>query len=170
MNKRIELTAVDGFSFLAYVAEPVGAVKGAVVVLQEIFGVNAHIRAVADSYAAEGYLAIAPAMFHRVKPDVERGYTLLCRITGVALPVRWRLRAVLVALYWRTLAIRMSPLHRKGLRLSGSRILTWMWVYTRPAMGLIAIIVALLMRRLPRWRASAPWYFSLRIEVNFLPL
>jgi carboxymethylenebutenolidase len=53
----------------------VGAPKGAVVVIQEIFGVNSHIRQVADGYAAEGYLAVAPTAFHRVKPGVELGYT-----------------------------------------------------------------------------------------------
>jgi carboxymethylenebutenolidase len=45
------------------------------VLLQEIFGVNSHIRSVADGYAAEGYLVVAPATFHRVKPGVELGYT-----------------------------------------------------------------------------------------------
>ncbi|RYF62629.1 MAG: dienelactone hydrolase family protein, partial [Comamonadaceae bacterium] len=75
MGQFIDLTAKDGFTFPAYVAEPSGQPKGAVVVLQEIFGVNSHIRAVADGYAAEGYLAVAPATFHRVKPGVELGYT-----------------------------------------------------------------------------------------------
>ncbi|RZL94752.1 MAG: dienelactone hydrolase family protein [Variovorax sp.] len=75
MGQFIDLTAKDGFTFPAYVAEPTGQPKGAVVVLQEIFGVNSHIRAVADGYAADGYLAVAPATFHRVKPGVELGYT-----------------------------------------------------------------------------------------------
>ena len=75
MGKTIELKAADGFLFPAYVAEPSGVPRGGVVVLQEIFGVNAHIRAVTDGYAAEGYLAVAPATFHRVKPDVQLGYT-----------------------------------------------------------------------------------------------
>ncbi len=75
MGQFINLTAADGFSFPAYVAEPAGTPKGAVVVLQEIFGVNSHIRSVADGYAAEGYLAVAPSTFHRVKPGVELGYT-----------------------------------------------------------------------------------------------
>ena len=44
-------------------------------VLQEIFGVNSHIRSVADGYAAEGYLAVAPSTFHRVKPGVDIGYS-----------------------------------------------------------------------------------------------
>jgi carboxymethylenebutenolidase len=75
MGSFVNLTAADGFAFPAYVAQPVGMPKGGVVVLQEIFGVNAHIRAVADSYAAEGYLAIAPSTFHRVQQGVELGYT-----------------------------------------------------------------------------------------------
>jgi len=70
------LTAVDGFACPAYVAQPAGAPRGAIVVVQEIFGVNAHIRAVADGYAAAGYLAVAPATFARIgKGDVELGYT-----------------------------------------------------------------------------------------------
>ena len=75
MGQFIDLTAKDGFVFPAYVAEPAGTPKGAVVVVQEIFGVNSHIRSVADGYAAEGYLAVAPATFHRVKPGVDIGYT-----------------------------------------------------------------------------------------------
>jgi carboxymethylenebutenolidase len=75
MANYIELTAADGFVFPAYEARPAGQAKGAVVVLQEIFGVNAHIRAVAEGFAADGYLALAPATFHRVKPGVELGYT-----------------------------------------------------------------------------------------------
>jgi len=68
------LTAADGFKSSAYVSEPSGAPKGAVVVLQEIFGVNSHIRGVADGYAATGYLAIAPATFDRIERGVELGY------------------------------------------------------------------------------------------------
>ena len=75
MGKMIELTSADGTRVPAYEARPTGTPKGAVVVIQEIFGVNSHIRSVVDSYAAEGYLAVAPAMFHRAKPDVELGYS-----------------------------------------------------------------------------------------------
>jgi carboxymethylenebutenolidase len=67
MGKFIDLKAADGFSFPAYLAQPQGKARGAVVVLQEIFGVNSHIRQVTDGYAADGYLAIAPATFHRVE-------------------------------------------------------------------------------------------------------
>ena len=75
MGSFVELTAVDGAKTPAYVAMPEGQARGAIVVLQEIFGVNSHIRSVADRYAAQGYVAVAPAMFARVKPDVELGYS-----------------------------------------------------------------------------------------------
>jgi len=75
MGNFIDLKSADGFVFPAYVAEPSGKPKGAIVVLQEIFGVNSHIRSVADGYAAAGYLAVAPATFQRIKPGVEMGYT-----------------------------------------------------------------------------------------------
>ena len=75
MGQMIELTAADGTRVPAYEARPSGAARGAVVVIQEIFGVNSHIRSVADGYAAEGYVAVAPAMFHRVQPGVELGYS-----------------------------------------------------------------------------------------------
>ena len=75
MGDFIELKAADGTAFAAYVAQPAGQPRGAVVVVQEIFGVNVHIRAVADGYAADGYLAVAPATFDRVKRNVDLGYT-----------------------------------------------------------------------------------------------
>jgi carboxymethylenebutenolidase len=74
MGSFTDLKSADGFVFPAYVAQPAGKAKGGLVVLQEIFGVNAHIRAVADGYAAAGYFVVAPATFHRVKPGVELGY------------------------------------------------------------------------------------------------
>lgn len=75
MGSWIELTAADGFVLPAYRADPTGRPRGAVVVVQEIFGVNDHIRKVADGFAADGYLAVAPAAFHRVRSGVELGYT-----------------------------------------------------------------------------------------------
>ncbi|MDT0139885.1 dienelactone hydrolase family protein [Acidovorax sp. PRC11] len=74
MGSFVDLASADGFKVPAWVAKPEGPARGAVVVLQEIFGVNSHIRAVADRYAAAGYLAVAPATFARVQPDVELGY------------------------------------------------------------------------------------------------
>jgi carboxymethylenebutenolidase len=75
MGQFTSLKSADGFTVSAYVAEPAGKPRGAIVVVQEIFGVNSHIRSVADRFADQGYLAVAPATFDRVKPDVELGYT-----------------------------------------------------------------------------------------------
>lgn len=70
----IELTAADSHKFSAYRTDPADAPKGAVVVLQEPYGVNSHIRKIADSFATEGYVAIAPSLFDRVQAGVELGY------------------------------------------------------------------------------------------------
>ena len=70
-----QLSAADGFTLGAYEAVPAFAPKGGIVVIQEIFGVNNHIRAVVDGYAREGYAAIAPQIFDRAERDVELGYT-----------------------------------------------------------------------------------------------
>ncbi|MEJ0006088.1 MAG: dienelactone hydrolase family protein [Steroidobacteraceae bacterium] len=75
MSEFTTLMARDGHEFSAWLAAPAGKPRGAVVVIQEIFGVNAHIRAVTDSYAAEGYVAIAPALFDRVRRGIELGYS-----------------------------------------------------------------------------------------------
>ncbi|UJW80645.1 dienelactone hydrolase family protein [Hydrogenophaga sp. SL48] len=85
MGQFVNLTAADGFVFPAYVASPSGAPKGGLVVLQEIFGVNSHIRAVADGYAADGYFVVAPSTFHRVQAGVELGYTEADMGSGMAL-------------------------------------------------------------------------------------
>ncbi|HTS93804.1 MAG TPA: dienelactone hydrolase family protein [Stellaceae bacterium] len=74
MGKMLELTASDGHKFGAYRADPAGKPKGAVVVIQEIFGVNNHIKRTTDGFAAKGYVAIAPALFDRAKKDIQLGY------------------------------------------------------------------------------------------------
>jgi carboxymethylenebutenolidase len=74
MSERITLHASDGQALGAYVAHPAGEPTAALVVVQEIFGVNAHIRSVADGYARDGFLAVAPALFDRIEPNVELGY------------------------------------------------------------------------------------------------
>jgi carboxymethylenebutenolidase len=68
------LLARDGHTFSAYLANPAGRARGALVVLQEIFGLTAYIRRVADDYAAAGYLVIAPALFDRVRRELVLGY------------------------------------------------------------------------------------------------
>ena len=75
MGKMIELTASDGQKLSAYRADPAGKPRGAIVVIQEIFGVNSHIKSVADGFAADGYVAIAPALFDRVQKNVDLGYS-----------------------------------------------------------------------------------------------
>jgi carboxymethylenebutenolidase len=80
-----DLTTADGHTVPAYVAQPSRTPLGAVVVVQEIFGVNSHIRAVADGYAQAGYLAVAPDMFHRVQTGVNLGYTPEDVQAGIAL-------------------------------------------------------------------------------------
>ena len=75
MGQNIELTAADGHRLGAYLAEPNGRPRGGIVVIQEIFGVTRHIRAVADQYAAAGWLAVAPALFDRVERNVDVPYT-----------------------------------------------------------------------------------------------
>ena len=75
MGGMIELKSADGFQLSAYRAEPAGAPVAGLVVVQEIFGVNSHIRSVCDGYAADGFLVIAPALFDRFEPGIELDYS-----------------------------------------------------------------------------------------------
>src|SRR5580698_6959076 len=75
MGLDVELIAADGHRLSAYLAEPAGKPRGGIVVIQEIFGITRHIRAVADQYAAAGFLAAAPALFDRVERNVDVPYT-----------------------------------------------------------------------------------------------
>jgi carboxymethylenebutenolidase len=76
MGQIIELEASDGFDFSAYEAGPSsGKHRGGLVVIQEIFGVNEHIKRVTDGWAAEGYYCIAPAIFDRAKAGVDLDYS-----------------------------------------------------------------------------------------------
>ncbi len=90
MPSTLELVASDGHRFSAYRADPPGKPRGGLVVVQEIFGVNSHIRGVADGYAADGYVAIAPALFDRVErgldigysqPEIDRGRALMQKVS-----------------------------------------------------------------------------------------
>lgn len=86
MGQMITIAMADGFGLGAYSSSPAdGASKGVVVVIQEIFGVNGHIREVVDGYAAKGYTAIAPALFDRIEPDIQLGYTEADMGTGIGL-------------------------------------------------------------------------------------
>ena len=90
MGTTIELTAGDGHKLSAYVAEPAGKARGGVLVIQEIFGVNEHIRSVCDGYAQDGYRALAPALFDRVERGVELGYdgTAMQRGGGITMQLK----------------------------------------------------------------------------------
>ena len=74
MSATVKLTASDGHQLDAYISRPAGEPIAALVVIQEIFGVNQHIRSVADSYARDGFFAIAPALFDRVERGIELPY------------------------------------------------------------------------------------------------
>jgi len=75
MGEFTTIMARDGHELRAWLTAPPGKARGAIVVVQEIFGVNSHIRSVADGYAAEGYVAIAPSLFDRVRKGIELSYT-----------------------------------------------------------------------------------------------
>lgn len=75
MGQWITLTASDGYRLGGYRADPRAKPRGGLVVVQEIFGVNSHIRSVCDSYAAEGYVAVAPALFDRYQRNFDIGYS-----------------------------------------------------------------------------------------------
>jgi carboxymethylenebutenolidase len=75
MGEFTTIMARDGHEFQAYLSPPPGKPHGAVVVIQEIFGVNSHIRSITDGFAKEGYTAIAPAMFDRIRRSIELGYS-----------------------------------------------------------------------------------------------
>ena len=74
MGEDIRLKSAAG-EIGAYLATPTGTPKGGIVVIQEIFGVNQHIRTVTDKFAADGYIALAPRFFDHIKPGIELGYT-----------------------------------------------------------------------------------------------
>ena len=74
MNELIEITAKDNHSFSAYISQPSGKPKAGIVIIQEIFGVNKHIKEVTDLYASKGYLCIAPSLFDRIEKNVILSY------------------------------------------------------------------------------------------------
>ena len=89
MGSTIRLKAADGHELDAYVAEPKGKERGGLVVVQEIFGVTGHMRRVAEQYAAQGYKAIAPAMFDRVQRNVELDYKEIEKGRALMQELKW---------------------------------------------------------------------------------
>src|SRR5438876_11230547 len=88
MANWVTLKASDGHELGAYRADPEGKARGGVLVIQEIYGVNAHIRAMCDEYAAEGYAALAPALFDRAQRGIELGYDPESMRAGVGFVTR----------------------------------------------------------------------------------
>jgi carboxymethylenebutenolidase len=95
MGQMIKLTTTDGATIGAYENMPIGNCRGGLVVLQEIFGVNPHIRDVVDDFANAGYHAIAPALFDRVAPGTELGYDSEDAQKGVAIRAKTKLEDTL---------------------------------------------------------------------------
>jgi len=85
MGERVKLQASDGHEFDAYVARPAGEPIAGLVVIQEAFGVNSHIRSVTDGWAKDGFLAVAPALFDRVERGVDLTYSAEDMQRGMAL-------------------------------------------------------------------------------------
>lgn len=75
MGEWVELEAVDGHRLDCYTAMPTGEVRGGILLIQEVFGVNSHMRSVADGFAKQGYAVALPALFDRLQRKVELGYT-----------------------------------------------------------------------------------------------
>lgn len=118
MGERIELTASDGHRLGAYLARPDGPPKAGLVVCQEIFGVNDHIREVADGFAAESYLAIAPALFDRLEPGVELDYTADDTARG---------RALRTALAWETVMLDVGAAAEEARTGPGVGVVGYCW-------------------------------------------
>ncbi len=85
MGDIVKLTASDGNELEAYLAKAAGEVKGGLVIIQEIFGVNSHIRSVCDRFAEDGYTTIAPALFDRLEPNTYLDYDQAGMEKGISL-------------------------------------------------------------------------------------
>jgi carboxymethylenebutenolidase len=113
MGDWIRLSAADGHSMAAYRSLPAGASRGGIVVIQEVFGVNGHIRSVCDGFGGRGYEAIAPVLFDRIRPDVELGYDEDGIAEGRALVGELGWERPLVDVW--TAALRLDPRGRVGV-------------------------------------------------------
>ena len=140
MGQTIELTANDGFKLSAYRADPAKAPRGGIVIAQEIFGVNSHIKSVCDGYAADGYAVIAPALFDRYERGVDIGYTPTDIATGRELKAKAQIDAAL-----RDVAAARDALAKAG-RLA---VIGYCWG------GYVAWMSA---SRLPGFACAVPYY------------
>src|SRR5450755_4261352 len=193
MGKMIDLVATDGFRLSAYRADPAGESRGGVVVAQEIFGVNSHIKSVCDGFAKEGYVAVAPALFDRYERGVDIGYTGEDIARGRALKAKATTEGALldvtaardalsatgkvgvVGYCWGGLVSWMSACRLAGFACAvtyyGGGMLeaiaeTPKCLSMPRIMGSIAISGDPTMRPLRRSRASGPWVTSGAISVE----
>lgn len=113
MGRSIDIEASDGHRLGAYLAEPVGAPRGGVVILQEFFGVNAHIRRITDDYASYGYVAVAPALFDRVERNVDVAYDADGMARGRALRAKLDQNKTLI-----DIGASIQALCRRGLKVA----------------------------------------------------
>jgi carboxymethylenebutenolidase len=118
LGETISLTASDGHELAAYLARPEGEAKAGLVVCQEIFGVNFHIREVADGFAGEGYLTIAPALFDRLEREVELAYTEDDIARG---------RALKTALAWETVMLDVAAAAEEARTGAGVGVVGYCW-------------------------------------------
>lgn len=116
-NKTISIKTLDGHTLDGYLVYPAGTPKGGVIVLQEIFGVTSHIRQVTEDFARQGYLALAPALFDRLKPGIELEYTAI--EAGIALMQKLKLDEIALDLKATVAALRGELAALPG---AGSRI------------------------------------------------
>jgi carboxymethylenebutenolidase len=140
MGTMIELTASDGHKLAAYLAEPAGKPRGGLVVIQEIFGVNKHIRSVADGYAADSYRVVAPAMFDRA----QRGYD-----TGYSPPEIEAGRAIMQKLDWAKTMLDVEAALAEAKKAGKTGIVGYCWG------GTVAWVAA---ARVSGLACSAPYY------------
>ncbi|WP_213764921.1 dienelactone hydrolase family protein [Caballeronia sp. dw_19] len=123
MSKQIHLQADDGHAFQAWCAAPDSPPRGAVVIVQEVFGVNQHIRQVCERFAGEGYLAVAPALYDRVERDCELPYGP----EGVARGIAIR-KQISDALALRDLAAAIAYVgEQRGVAESGVGVIGFCW-------------------------------------------
>lgn len=116
-NKTISIKTLDGHKLDGYLVHPAATPKGGVIVLQEIFGVTSHIRKMTEDFARQGYLALAPALFDRLKPGIELEYTAI--EAGIALMQKLKLDEIALDLKATVAALRRELAALPG---AGSRI------------------------------------------------
>ena len=135
MGTHIRLEAADGHSLSAWLAEPEGPPKAGLIILQEVFGVNSHIRAVADGYAREGFKAIAPALFDRIQRGFEVGYDADSLQRGLALARSLSRDTVLADIAAALQALGLPRVGVVGYCMGGA--LAWTTAVTQPVQAAV---------------------------------